>query len=325
MKPKILVTREVFDDVLDYLRQHFEVTSNQDDVQLDPERLAGLAADKDGLMTALTERVDEALLSRGPKIKAVCNIAVGYNNIDVAACTRRGVMVTNTPGVLDESTADLAWALILATARRVTEAEAYLRNGEWKRWYLKQMLGADVHGATLGIIGMGRIGQAVARRAAGFEMKVIYHNRSRLDPKTEDRIGATYTNKEQLLEQSDFVVLQVPYSAATHHLISEADLKRMKPTAILVNTARGGVVDDAALVKALKDGTIRAAGLDVFENEPALNPGFLDLRNVVLLPHIGSSTESTRRAMAMTAARNLVAALTGGSPPNLVNAELKSG
>ncbi len=325
MKPKILVTREVFDDVLDYLRQHFEVTSNQDDVQLDPERLAGLAADKDGLMTALTERVDEALLSRGPKIKAVCNIAVGYNNIDVAACTRRGVMVTNTPGVLDESTADLAWALILATARRVTEAEAYLRNGEWKRWYLKQMLGADVHGATLGIIGMGRIGQAVARRAAGFEMKVIYHNRSRLDPETEDRIGATYTNKEQLLEQSDFVVLQVPYSAATHHLIGEADLKRMKPTAILVNTARGGVVDDAALVKALKDGTIRAAGLDVFENEPALNPGFLDLRNVVLLPHIGSSTESTRRAMAMTAARNLVAALTGGSPPNLVNAELKSG
>lgn len=325
MKPKILVTREVFDDVLDYLRQHFEVTSNQDDVQLDPERLAGLAADKDGLMTALTERVDEALLSRGPKIKAVCNIAVGYNNIDVAACTRRGVMVTNTPGVLDESTADLAWALILATARRVTEAEAYVRNGEWKRWYLKQMLGADVHGATLGIIGMGRIGQAVARRAAGFEMKVIYHNRSRLDPETEDRIGATYTNKEQLLEQSDFVVLQVPYSAATHHLIGEADLKRMKPTAILVNTARGGVVDDAALVKALEDGTIRAAGLDVFENEPALNPGFLDLRNVVLLPHIGSSTESTRRAMAMTAARNLVAALTGGSPPNLVNAELKSG
>ncbi len=325
MKPKILVTREVFDDVLGYLRQHFEVTSNQDDVQLDPERLAGLAADKDGLMTALTERVDEALLSRGPKIKAVCNIAVGYNNIDVAACTRRGVMVTNTPGVLDESTADLAWALILATARRVTEAEAYLRNGEWKRWYLKQMLGADVHGATLGIIGMGRIGQAVARRAAGFEMKVIYHNRSRLDPETEDRIGATYTNKEQLLEQSDFVVLQVPYSAGTHHLIGEADLKRMKPTAILVNTARGGVVDDAALVKALKDGTIRAAGLDVFENEPALNPGFLDLRNVVLLPHIGSSTESTRRAMAMTAARNLVAALTGGSPPNLVNAELKSG
>jgi len=243
----------------------------------------------------------------------------------VAACTRRGVMVTNTPGVLDESTADLAWALILATARRVTEAEAYLRNGEWKRWFLKQMLGADVHHATLGIIGMGRIGQAVARRAAGFEMKVIYHNRSRLDSETEGRIRATYVSKEQLLEQSDFVVLQVPYSQATHHLIGEAELKRMKPTAILVNTARGGVVDDAALVRALKDGTIRGAGLDVFENEPALNPGFLDLRNVVLLPHVGSSTESTRRAMAMTAARNLVAALTGGTPPNLVNPDLKAG
>jgi lactate dehydrogenase-like 2-hydroxyacid dehydrogenase len=324
MKPKILVTREVFDDVLDYLGQHFEVSANQDDAQLDPERLADLAADKDGLMTALTERVDGALLSRCPKVRAVCNIAVGYNNIDVPACTARGVIVTNTPGVLDESTADLAWALILATARRVTEAEAYLRNGEWKRWFLKQMLGADVHHATLGIVGMGRIGQAVARRAAGFEMKVIYHNRSRLDPETEGRIGATYASKEQLLEQADFVVLQVPYSPATHHLIGEAELKRMKPTAILVNTARGGVVDDAALVKALKEGTIRAAGLDVFENEPALNPGFLDLKNVVLLPHIGSSTESTRRAMAMTAARNLVAALTGGTPPNLVNPDVKA-
>lgn len=324
MKPKILVTREVFDDVLDYLRQHFEVSANQDDDQLDPERLADLAADKDGLMTALTERVDGALLSRCPKVRAVCNIAVGYNNIDVPACTARGVMVTNTPGVLDESTADLAWALILATARRVTEAEAYLRTGEWKRWFLKQMLGADVHHATLGIIGMGRIGQAVARRAAGFEMKVIYHNRSRLDPETERRIGATYASKEQLLEEADFVVLQVPYSPATHHLIGEAELKRMKPTAILVNTARGGVVDDAALVRALKEGTIRAAGLDVFENEPALNPAFLELKNVVLLPHIGSSTESTRRAMAMTAARNLVAALTGGTPPNLVNPEVKA-
>jgi len=324
MKPKILVTREVFDDVLDYLRQHFEVSANQDDSQLDPQRLADLAADKDGLMTALTERVDEALLSRCPKVRAVCNIAVGYNNIDVPACTARGVMVTNTPGVLDESTADLAWALILATARRVTEAEAYLRTGEWKRWFLKQMLGADVHHATLGIIGMGRIGQAVARRAAGFEMKVIYHNRSRLDPESERRIAATYVSKEQLLEQADFVVLQVPYSPATHHLIGEAELKRMKPTAILVNTARGGVVDDAALVRALKDGTLRGAGLDVFENEPALNPGFLDLKNVVLLPHIGSSTESTRRAMAMTAARNLVAALTGGTPPNLVNPDVKA-
>jgi glyoxylate/hydroxypyruvate/2-ketogluconate reductase len=325
MRAQVLVTREVFDDVLDYLRQHFEVTSNQEDTLFDPATLARLAADKDGLMTALTERVDESLLASSPKVKAVCNIAVGYNNIDVPACTRRGILVTNTPGVLDESTADLAWALILASARRITEAEAYLRNGEWKRWYLKQLLGADVHHATLGIIGMGRVGQAIARRAAGFEMRVIYHNRSRLDPETERRLNATHATQEQLLEQADFVVLQVPYSPATHHLIGEAEFARMKPTAILINTARGGVVDDAALIRALKAGAIRAAGLDVFENEPAFNPAFLELKNVVLLPHIGSSTEATRHAMALTAARNLVAALTGGNPPNLLNPEAKRG
>jgi lactate dehydrogenase-like 2-hydroxyacid dehydrogenase len=323
-RPKVLVTREVFDEVLDYLRRHFDVTDNQQDAQLDPGVLARLAADKDGLMTALTERVDEALLAGCPRLRAVCNIAVGYNNIDVPACTRRGIVVTNTPGVLDESTADLAWALILAAARRVTEAEAYLRNGEWKRWQLKQLLGADVHHATLGIVGMGRVGQAIARRAAGFEMRVIYHNRSRLDAATEQRLNAAYGSLEQLLQEADFVVLQVPYSPATHHLIGEAELRRMKTSAILVNTARGGVVDDAALVRVLKGGTIRGAGLDVFENEPALNPGFLELKNVVLLPHIGSSTEATRRAMAMTAAKNLVAALGGATPPNLLNPEALS-
>jgi gluconate 2-dehydrogenase len=320
-RPKVLVTREVFDEVLDALRVHFEVTANQEDSPLDAERLARLAADQDGLMTALTERVDEALLSRCPRLRAVCNIAVGYNNIDVAACTRRGIVVTNTPGVLDESTADLAWALILATARRLTEAEGYLRAGCWKRWELKQLLGTDVHHATLGILGMGRIGQAIARRAAGFEMRVIYHNRTRLDAALEQRLGAGYVTKEQLLGEADFVVLQVPYSPATHHLIGEAELARMKPSAILVNTARGGVVDDAALVRALQSGTIRSAGLDVYENEPALHPGLLELTNVVLLPHIGSSTEATRRAMAMTAAKNLIAALIGERPPNLVNPE----
>jgi glyoxylate/hydroxypyruvate/2-ketogluconate reductase len=323
MKPQVLVTREVFDDVLDYLRQHFEVAANQDDTLLDAETLARRGADRDGLMTALTERVDEALLARCPKLRAVCNIAVGYNNIDVPACTRRGILVTNTPGVLDESTADLAWALILASARRITEAEAYLRNGEWTRWYLKQLLGADVHHATLGIIGMGRVGQAIARRAAGFDMKVIYHNRTRLDADTERALNARYVSMDDLLGQGDFVVLQVPYSPATHHLIGAAELKRMKPTAYLINTARGGVVDDCALVGALREGTIRGAGLDVFENEPKLNPGFLELKNVVLLPHIGSSTEATRRAMAMTAARNLVAALTTGNPPNLLNPEAR--
>ena len=319
MKPKILVTREVFDETLAYLAQHCEIESNQPDVPLSPGALAQKLADRDGLMCALTDRVDAKLIERCPRLKAVANIAVGYNNIDLAACTARGVMATNTPGVLDDSTADLAWALMLGAARRVTELERRVRAGEWKGWRLKQWLGTDVHHATLGIFGMGRIGQAIARRAAGFEMKVIYCNRKRVSPDIEKRCNAVYTTKEDLLRQADFVVLQVPYSPETHHLIGARELKLMKPTAVLVNSTRGGVVDDAALIAALQAGTIRAAGLDVFENEPALNPGFMALDNVVLMPHIGSSTEATRRAMAMTAATNLVAALTGGRPPNLLN------
>ncbi|OGA25889.1 MAG: D-glycerate dehydrogenase [Betaproteobacteria bacterium RIFCSPLOWO2_02_FULL_67_26] len=319
MKPRILVTREVFDETLEFLGQHCEVESNQPDVAFDSEILARKLADRDGVMCALTDRIDGKLLEGCPKLKAVANIAVGYNNIDLAACTARGIMATNTPGVLDDSTADLAWALMLGAARRITELERRVRGGEWKGWRLKQWLGIDVHHATLGIFGMGRIGQAIARRAAGFEMKVLYHNRKRSAPDVERRCNAAYATKEDLLRQSDFVVLQVPYSPETHHLIGARELKLMKPTAILVNSTRGGVVDDAALIAALKDGTLRAAGLDVFENEPGLNPGFLQLDNVVLMPHIGSSTEATRRAMAMTAAKNLVAALTGGTPPNLLN------
>lgn len=319
MKPKILVTREVFDETLAFLAQHCEVESNQEDIALDPEALARKLADKDGVMCALTDRMDAKLLERCPRLRAVANIAVGYNNIDLAACTARGVMATNTPGVLDDSTADLAWALMLAAARRITEVERRVRGGEWKGWRLKQWLGTDVHHATLGIIGMGRIGQAIARRAAGFEMRVLYHNRKRLAPEIERRLNAAYAEKADLLRQSDFVVLQVPYSPDTHHLIGAAELKQMKPSAILVNSTRGGVVDDAALVAALKSGVIRAAGLDVFENEPHLHHGFLELDNVVLVPHVGSSTEATRRAMAMTAAENLVAALAGGAPPNLLN------
>lgn len=324
MKPKILVTREVFDDVLDYLREHFDVTDNQEDRQFDPETLARKLADQDGAVICLTEKIDGTLLDRCPKLKAVCNIAVGFNNIDVAACTGRGVMATNTPGVLDDSTADFTWTLILATARRLTEAEAYLRAGKWERWQLKQFLGADVHHATLGIYGMGRIGQAVARRAAGFDMKVVYHNRSRVAPEIEATCRARYVSEDELLAQADFLVLQVPYSPQTHHLIGAAELKKMKRSAILINVARGGVVDDGALIEALKNGTIAAAGLDVFENEPNFNPGFLELKNVVLAPHIASSSETTRRNMAMLAARNLVAALATGNPPNLLNPDAKS-
>ncbi|MBI2312317.1 MAG: D-glycerate dehydrogenase [Betaproteobacteria bacterium] len=324
MKPKVLVTREVFDDVLDFLGQHFEVTANQEDRLLDAETLARQLAGKDGAVTTLTERIDQNLLSRCAKLKAVCNIAVGYNNIDVPACSTRGVMATNTPGVLDETTADFAWTLLLATARRLTEAEAWLRAGKWERWQLKQFLGRDVHHATLGIIGMGRIGQAVARRARGFDMNVLYYNRRRVAAEIEAACHATYAAKDELLARSDFVVLQVPYSPETHHLIGAAELKKMKPTAVLINVARGGVVDDAALVQALKDGTIAAAGLDVYENEPRLHPGFLELKNVVLAPHIASSSEATRHGMAMLAAKNLVAALTTGNPPNLLNPEAKS-
>jgi len=323
MKPTVLVTREVFDETLAFLAQHCAVESNQEDRAFDPETLARRLADKDGVMCALTDRIDDKLLARCPRLKAVANIAVGYNNIDLPACTARGVMATNTPGVLDDSTADLAWALILGTARRLTELERRVRAGEWTGWRLKQWLGIDVHHATLGIFGMGRIGQAIARRAAGFEMKVLYHNRTRVASDLEKRLNATNVTKDELLGQSDFVILQVPYSPETHHMIGARELKLMKPTAVLINSTRGGVVDDAALIAALRSGVIRAAGLDVFENEPRLNPGYLQLDNVVLMPHIGSSTEATRRAMAMTAARNLVAALTGGKPPNLLNPEAK--
>ncbi len=323
MKPKVLVTREVFDETLEYLAGRCEVDSNQGDVALDPETLARRLAGKSGLMCALTDRVDARLIERCPGLKAVANIAVGYNNIDLAACTARGIMATNTPGVLDDSTADLAWTLMLGAARRITELERRVRAGEWTGWRLKQWLGVDVHHATLGVFGLGRIGQAIARRAAGFEMKVLYHNRKRAAPDIERRVNASYIGKDELLKLSDFVVLQVPYSPETHHMIGARELKLMKPTAILINSTRGGVVDDAALIAALKAGTIRAAGLDVFENEPRLNPEFLKLDNVVLAPHVGSSTEATRRAMALTAAKNLVAALTGGTPPNLLNPDAR--
>lgn len=323
MKPKVLVTREVFDEVLAYLSKYFEVTSNQSDIPFDPETLASKLSDKRGAVITLTDKIDTPLLAGCPDLKAVCNIAVGYNNIDLAACTKSGVMATNTPGVLDDTTADFTWALILATARRLTEAEAYLRAGQWDGWKLKQFLGLDVHHATLGVFGLGRIGQVVARRAIGFEMKLIYHDVRRAAPEIEQACRASFVSKEELLSQADIVTLHVPYSPETHHLIGQAELKRMKPTAILINAARGGVVDDAALIDALCSGTIAGAGLDVFENEPKFTPQFLELKNVVLAPHIASSSRATRHKMAMLAAENLVAALTTGKPPNLLNPALK--
>lgn len=318
-RPQILVTREVFPETLDYLARHFEVESNPSDTPFRPAQLAERLADKDGALITLTERIDAELLSRCPKLKAVCNIAVGFNNIDLKACAERGVMATNTPGVLDDSTADFTWALILATARRVTESEAWLRAGQWSGWKLKQFLGVDVHHATLGILGMGRIGQAVARRARGFDMTVLYHNSRRLSAEVEKSCRAAYVDMNELLARADILTVHVPYSPATHHIIGAMQLAKMKPGAILINAARGGVVDDAALIEALKRGPLAAAGLDVFENEPALHPDFLKLGNVVLTPHIASSSEATRRRMAWLAAENLVAALTTGQPPNLLS------
>ncbi len=320
MKPKILVTRAVFPEILELLSQHFEVESNQADEVYGEQELKRRLQGKDGVFSNPTDRVSADLIAGVPGLKAVCNMAVGYNNIDVAAATEAGVLVTNTPDVLNETTADLGWALLMAAARRVTESEHYLRAGLWKKWSYDGFLGADVHGSTLGVIGMGRIGQAIARRSIGFDMKVVYHNRSRLSAEQEAYANnARYLGKEELLRTADHVVLVLPYSPASHHTIGAAELALMKPTATLVNIARGGIVDDAALIDALKKGTIAAAGIDVFENEPAFNPGFLELKNVALTPHIGSASRPTRMAMASTAATNLIAALSGELPPNLLN------
>lgn len=323
MSGKVLVTREVFDETIAHLKQHFEVESNQQDRPYSREELIAKLQGKDGVQTSSSDRIDGDLLDRCPSVRAVCNTAVGYNNIDVDACTKRGVMVTNTPGVLTESVADLSMGLVIATCRRMTEGESYLRTGQWKGSFLKQMLGQDVHGATLGIVGFGRIGQAIARRARGFDMKVLYHSRNRVEAGVENEASVTYAAKEDLLRRSDIVLLILPYTPDTHHFIGARELSLMKRSAVLVNMARGGIVDDGALVEALKNGTIWAAGLDVYENEPRVNPGLLELTNVVLTPHIASATTPTRQAMAMTAAKNLVAALSGQAPPNLLNPDYR--
>jgi gluconate 2-dehydrogenase len=326
MKPSILVARAVFPEVIERLRQHFDVEDNQDDKVYSHEELTSRLQGKDGIFSTLSEKVDQALLASCPRLKAVCNMAVGYNNIDVDAASRAGVIVTNTPDVLNETTADFGWALLMAAARRITESEQWLRAGKWQKWRYDSFVGADLHGATLGIIGMGRIGQAIARRSTGFGMQVLYHNRSRLAPELEAQANhARYVSREELLRQADHVVLVLPYSPALHHTIGEAEIALMKPTAVLVNIARGGIVDDAALIRALLERRIAAAGLDVYENEPALNPGFLTLTNVVLTPHIASASVATRLAMANCAADNLIAALTGAVPPNQLNPEATKG
>lgn len=309
MKAKLLVTRQIFPQVLAQLVPHFDIVSNQADELWSADDLLRRARDRNALFVVTSDRIDQALLDQCPDLKIVATGSVGYNHIDVAACRARGIALSNTPDVLTEATADMAWALLMAAARRISESEQWLRAGQWQRWAFDQFLGQDVHRATLGIVGMGRIGSAIAQRATGFAMTVLYSNRSRAS--NEAQLGATWVAKDELLRRADYVVLVAPYSAATHHMIGARELALMKPTAVLVNIARGGIVDDAALAQALREHRIAAAGLDVYENEPALNPQLLQLSNVVLTPHIGSATASSRLAMAMLAAHNLIAWTTG--------------
>jgi glyoxylate/hydroxypyruvate/2-ketogluconate reductase len=323
-RPGVLVARAVPPSTLARLQQHCEVQANPDDTVWSAAELSRQLAGKVAVLATGSERIDAAVLDAHPQLRAVCNMAVGYNNIDVEACTARGVLVTNTPDVLTETTADFGFALMMATARRITESEHFLRAGRWTKWSYDMFTGADVHGATLGILGMGRIGQGVARRGAlGFGMRVIYHNRSRLAPELEAPLQARYVDKATLLREVDHLVIVVPYSAASHHAVGAAELALMKPTATLTNIARGGVVDDAALAAALRERRIAAAGLDVFEGEPKLHPDLLAVPNVVLTPHIASASVATRQAMADLAADNLLAAVgvgpLAGRPPTPVN------
>ena len=326
-RPKVLVTIPMFDAVLAALRTSCDVDAVGETALEDPAALALRAQGCAGLLVAGTPRIDAALLGACPALRAVCSMAVGFNNIDLPACTAAGVLVSNAPDVLTETTADFGFALLMASARRITESEHFLRAGHWTQWRYDLFAGADVHGATLGVLGMGRIGQAIARRGAlGFGMPVLYHNRSRLDPAVEQQLGARWVSQADLLCQADHLVIVLPYSPASHHLVGAAELALMKPTATLVNIARGGVVDDAALADALRSRRIAAAGLDVFEGEPSVHPGLLALPNVVLTPHIASASLRTRRAMADLAARNLLAALglgaEAGRPPTALNPQV---
>ncbi len=320
-RPKVLVARAVFPQTVEKLAQHFEVEANPADTIFTKPQLIERLQGKHGAFTTGSERIDADVLAACPQLRVVANMAVGYNNFDIAACNAAGVLATNTPDVLTETTADFGFALMMAAARRMAESEHFLRRGEWNRWSYDMFTGSDVHGATLGILGMGRIGQAIARRGAlGFGMPVIYHNRSRLPADQEAPIDARYVDKATLLREADHLVLVLPYSASSHHAIGAAELALMKPSATLTNVARGGIVDDAALAVALRERRIAAAALDVFEGEPSVHPDLLTLPNVVLTPHIASATVATRRAMADLAADNLIAALTGGTPPTPINA-----
>ena len=314
MAKKILISNVLPKEALDLIPKEIIVDYNGADAPLPKAELLARLKGKDGLVCHIVSAIDDEVLAAAPTLKVVANVAVGYNNIDVAAARRRGVVVTNTPDVLTETTADFAWALLMAAARRVVEADHFARSGQWQRWQWDLLWGADVHGKTLGILGFGRIGRAVARRASGFDMRVLYHDAVRPAPAVERELRVTYAEPETILREADFVSLHTPLLPETRHLINERTLRLMKKTAILVNAARGPIVDEAALVRALKEGWIAGAGIDVFEEEPTIHPGLAPLPNVVLAPHIASASRDTRIAMATLAVRNCLAVLDGKPP-----------
>jgi glyoxylate reductase len=319
MKPRVLITRVLPEPALEVVRQACEVQLDPLDQPLTPAALRQAVMGKQGVLCLVTDRLDAQVLDAATELKVVSNVAVGYDNIDVAAATQRGILVTNTPGVVTESTADLTWSLLCSLARRIAEGDRYIRAGKWRDWTLLLMAGSDIHGKTLGICGMGRIGQAVARRAKGFNMRILYHNRQPLETALASELNATWVEKRTLLQQADFVSLHIPLSAATTHFIGLEELRMMRPTAYLINAARGPVVDEAALIQALQQGWIAGAALDVFEHEPHVPQALQELENVVLVPHIGSASVATRTRMAVMAAENLVAVLRDEYTPYIVN------
>ncbi|OGK94237.1 MAG: D-glycerate dehydrogenase [Candidatus Rokubacteria bacterium RIFCSPHIGHO2_02_FULL_69_13] len=322
MPPRILITRSLPPEAMSLARARAAVDLHPGPHSLPRADLIARLKDKAGLVCLITDTIDAEVLSGAPGLKVVANVAVGYNNIDVAAATARGIVVTNTPEVLTETTADFTWTLLMAVARRVVEGDGYVRAGKFGRWEWELLWGADVHGKTLGIFGFGRIGKAVARRARGFGMRILYHDTVRADAAAERELGATYVDKTTLLKESDFVTLHTLLSPETRHLIGATELRQMKRTAYLINASRGPCVNEAELVQALKEGWIAGAALDVYEEEPKVHPGLLSLPNVVLAPHIASASRETRLRMATLAVENCLAVLEGKTPPTPVNPEV---
>jgi len=325
MKQKILITRPLFPDVVDRLREYFDVTINEGP-RYTSAQLREALLDKRGVIVAGGEKIDDAVVAGLTELKALCVSAAGYNNVDVAALTRAGIIGTNSPGPADETVADFTWGLMIATARRLVEAAHWVEQGQWKGSAGSRFFGVNLCDKTLGIMGMGRIGQAIARRASGFRMRVVYHNRRRLDLSLEEECRATLRSKEELLREADFIVLAMPFSPENYHLIGAAELAMMQPSAMLFNIARGGLIDEAALAAALREQRLAAAGLDVFEGEPAIHPGLMGLSNVILTPHIAGGTAEAQHGLASLAADNLIAALgfgpQAGHPPSVFNPEV---